>query len=213
MIKDLKADSKRWDEELRRNQRRGFRPGIYNGYDVALEKRPNSVPAYADTEIHERRQITGPTQTQPAYSGSQGRRRERDEYDVDDYGRPIAPQQRSLFQSSMTQDYPSNYPATTGGFQNPSMVAPSDYVLARGQAADYGQVPRSEYDMYAAANPGRGAPIQAPPQGQFAGQQSMPSAAPYRDPRTGQMIYPTAAAGRSYEQPPRHTSSADGRFR
>lgn len=138
--------------------------------------------------------------------------REIDDYDMDDYGRPAPPPQRSLFQSSMPQEYPQNYPVTSGAFQSPPMTAPPDYVLGRGQGGGYGQVPRSEYDMYAVPTAGRGATLQAPNQGQFAPQQGLQGPTPYQDPRTGQMIYPPTA-GRGFEQPSRHTGATDGRRR
>ncbi len=213
MIEDLMADSKRWDEELRHSRNRGVRPGRYEEHDTALQKISNVFTAYEDTEIHERRQITGPSQNPAGYPGSQTQIRERDDYDMDDYGRPALPSQRPLFQSNMPQDYPQSFPVTSGAFQNPSMTAPPEYVLARGQAPGYGQVPRSEYEMYAAATAGRGATLQSPNQGQFAPQQGLQGAAPYQDPRTGQMIYPPASAGRGFDQTSRHASSADGRRR
>ena len=113
----------------------------------------------------------------------------------------------------MPQDYPQSYPVTTGAFQNPSMTAASEYVLTRGQPEGYGQVPRSEYEMYAAATAGRGATLQSPNQGQFASQQGLQGPTAYQDPRTGQMIYPPTPAGRGFDQPARHTGPADGRRR
>jgi hypothetical protein len=176
-------------------------------------ERSNTSTAYEDTEIHERRQITGPSQNPSVYPGPQSQVRERDDYDMGDYGHPAPPPQRTLFQSTMPQDYPQNYPVTSGAFQNPSMTAPPEYVLGRGQAGGYGQVPRSEYEMYAASTAGRGATLQSPNQGQFATQQGMQAPAPYLDPRTGQMISPPFSGGRGFEQPSRHTNSADGRQR
>jgi hypothetical protein len=136
----------------------------------------------------------------------------------DDFRRTAPPSQRTLFPSTMTQDYPQNYPVTSGAFQNPSMTAPTEYVLARGPTEGYSQqVPRSEHEMYAAAaaatGAGRGTTLQAPNQGQFASQQGLQRPAPYQDPRTGQMIYPATSAGRGFDQASRQTGSADGRRR
>jgi hypothetical protein len=176
----------------------------------------NLLTAYEDTEIHERRQLTGPSQGASGYPGSQGRLRDpRDDYDMDDYGRAAPPPPRTLFPSSMASEYPQNYPVTSNAFQNSSMTAPPEYVLARGPPEGFGQVPRSEYEMYAAAAAaaGRGATLQSPNQGQFASQQGLQSSAPYLDPRTGQMIYPPAPAGRGFDHTSRHPNSADGRRR
>lgn len=131
---------------------------------------------------------------------------------MDDYGRTVAPPPRTLFQSSMPQDYPQNYPVTSGAFQSPPVTAPPEYVLGRGQGGGYGQVPRSEYEMYAAATAGRGAAL-PPNHGQFATQQGLQGPTPYQDPRTGQMIYPPTPAGRGFDQPSRPTGPADGRRR
>ena len=175
----------------------------------------NALAVYEDTDIHEHRQNTGPSQNPPSFPGTQSRVRERDlDYDMDDYARPAPPPQRTLYQSTMPQDYAQNYPVSSGAFQNPSMTAASEYVLARGQTDGYGQVPRSaEYDMYAAATAGRGATLQSPNQGQFASQQGPQGPAAYHDPRTGQLIYPPTSAGRTFDPPARHTGSADGRRR
>ena len=167
------------------------------------------VAVYEGNYASERRQMTGPNQNPTGYPG--GRRGERDEYEMDDYGRPGPPPQRSLFQS-MTQDYPQNYAVTSGAFQSAAMTAPLDYVHARGQAESYGQVPRSEFDMYV-ASAGRGGTSQSANQGQFAAQQGLQSPAPYQDPRTGQMIYPPSSGGRGFEPSPRHTGGTDGRRR
>ena len=155
--------------------------------------------------------MTGPSQNLARYPDSQ--MREQDDYDMR-YTRPGPPPQRALFQSNAPQDYPQNYPVTCGAFQNPSMTAPPEYVLTRGgQAEGYGQVPRSEYDIYAAPTAGRGTTTQSQNQGQFATQQGLQGPAPYQDPRTGQMIYPPTSAGRGFDQSARHTGSADGRRR
>ena len=140
--------------------------------------------------------------------------RERDDYDMDDYGRAAPPPQRTLFPTSMAPEYQPSYPVTSAPFQNPSMTAPPEYVIARGQTDGYGQVPRSEYEMYAASAAGRGVPLQPPNPGQFASQQGLQGQATYQDPRTGQMIYPPTSAGRGFDQPSaRHTNAADGRRR
>ncbi|KAF7514407.1 hypothetical protein GJ744_000177 [Endocarpon pusillum] len=194
MIEDLMADSKRWDEELRRSRNRGTRP------------------AYEDTKIHEHRQMTGPSQNPPGYPGPQRTvRGEREDYDMDDYPRPTPPPQRILYQGTMPQDYPQNYPVTTSAYQNPSMTA--EYMLSRGQPEGHNQVPRSEYDMYPSATAGRGATLQSPNQGQFASQQGLQGPTAYQDPRTGQTIYPPTPAGRGLDQFARHAGSADNRRR
>jgi hypothetical protein len=209
MIEDLKADSKRWDEELRRSRNRGPRPGSYDTQDTAQEEMSNAFTAYEDTMIHERRQISGPSQNISGYTGYQGRLRERDDHDMDDYARPGPAPPRTLFPVTLPLDYPPHYPVTSGAYQNPPMTAAPDYVLGRGQTDAYGQVPRSQYEMYAA---GRGATLQPTTQGPFATQQGLQSAAPYQDPRTGQIIYPSTSAGRGgYDQLARHTGAADGR--
>lgn len=132
---------------------------------------------------------------------------------MDDYSRQPPPQ-RSLFPSSIPQDYPQNYPVTNATFQGAPMTAPPDYIIGRGPAPGYGQVqvPRSQYD-YNVVTAGRGETLQSPNQGQFASQAGMQGPAPYQDPRTGQIIYPPTSAGRGFDQPPRHTNSADGRRR
>ncbi|ERF70067.1 hypothetical protein EPUS_00254 [Endocarpon pusillum Z07020] len=194
MIEDLMADSKRWDEELRRSRTRGIKP------------------AYEDTKIHEHRQITGPSQNPPGYPGPQSRVREREDYDMDDYPRPNPSSQRTLYQGTMPQDYPQNYPVTTSGFQSPSMTAASEYMITRGPAEGYNQVPRSEYD-YPGATAGRGATLQSTNQVQFASQQGLQGPPAYQDPRTGQMVYPPTPAGRGLDQFARHTGPADNRRR
>jgi hypothetical protein len=152
--------------------------------------------------------MTGPSQA-TGYPAAQGRTR--DDYDMDDIQRQPPPPQRSLFPSNMTQEYQQNYSVATGAFQSPPMAAPPEYMLGRGQPEGYGhgQVPRSEYEIYAA---GRGA-ILSPNQGQFATQQGLQGPAPYQDPRTGQMIYPPSSAGRGFDQIARHTGAADARRR
>lgn len=158
--------------------------------------------------------MTGPSQNPPGYPGQPTRIRERDDYDMEDDYRRAAPQsQRTLFPSTMTQDYPQNYPVTSGAFQNPSMTAPPEYVLARGPTDSYSQVPRSEYEMHTATGAGRGTTLQAPNQGHFASQQGLQRPAPYQDPRTGQMIFPATSAGRGFDQASRQTNSGDGRRR
>ena len=216
MIEDLMADSKRWDEELRRSRSRGTRPGSHEDRAVNFRRRSNHLPVYEDTEIHERRQLTGPSHSTSAFSATQPRTRDGREDYVDEYGRPHPPLQRTVYPSSMAPDYPQSYPVTSGSFQNPPIGAQSDYILSRGLPEGYGQVPRSsEYEMYAAAGPtaGRGATLQSPNQGQFASQQGLHGSGPYQDPRTGQIIYPPAPAGRGFDHSSRHTNSADGRRR
>lgn len=39
MVEDLKSDSKRWDEELRRSRQRGIRPGSHQDCDVNFEEK------------------------------------------------------------------------------------------------------------------------------------------------------------------------------
>ncbi len=174
----------------------------------------NASAVYEDTEIHEHRQNTGPSQNTPGYPGTQSRGRERDDYDMDDY-RPAPQPQRTLYQGTMPQDYAQNYPMTSAAFQNPSMTPAPEYVLTRGQATEVrGQVPRSEYETFPAAPAGRSATLQSPNQGQFAGQQSPQGLAPYHDPRPGQLNYPPNSAGRGFDPPPgRHAGPTDGRRR
>lgn len=159
--------------------------------------------------------MTGPTQISPGYIAPQTR--ERDDYPMEeDYRRQGPPPQRPLFSTTMATDYPPNYPMTCGPFQTPATTATADYMISptRGQSAAYSQVPRSaEYDMYGAPTAGRGTTLQSPNQGQFASQQGFQAPVPYQDPRTGQMIYPSATAGRGFDQPSRHTNPADGRRR
>lgn len=210
MIEDLQADSVRWNEELNRSRNRGSRqPGKFLRPRLGYGMKSDVVAVYEGTYASERRQVTSPNQNPTGYPG--GRTRQRDDYDMDDYGRPGPPSARSLFQS-MSQDYPQNYSVTSGAFQGPAMTAPLDYVHARGQAESYGQVPRSEHDMYP-ANAGRGTAPQSAPPGQFAAPQGLQNPAPYQDPRTGQMIYPPSAGGRGFEPSPRHTGATDGRRR
>lgn len=65
--------------------------------------------------------------------------------------------------------------------------------------------------MYAAA--GRGVPLQSPNQAQYASQQGLHGQTPYVDPRSGQMIYPSASAGRGFDQVMRQPNPADSRRR
>jgi hypothetical protein len=211
MIRDLMADSKRWDEEVRRSRNRGTRqPGRQGDLGVNITEISNGFAAYEDTEIHERRQITGPTGNPAGYPAPPPRMRERDDYDMmDEYGRQPPPSQRTFLQGNMQPDYMQNYPVTSGPFQTTSVTAPPEYVLARGQAEGFGQVPRSQYEMYSAGAAGRGVTLQSPNQGQFASQQGMQSPPPYMDPRTGQMVYPPA--GRGFDPAARHPGSTDRR--
>jgi hypothetical protein len=178
-----------------------------------MEEVSNDFTAYGDSDRRQppgygdldRRQPPGPSPNISQYPSYPSRgARVPDDHDMDDYSRPQPP--RTLFPVTHPQDYLPHYPVTTGAFSNLPMAAP-EYGLGRGRVDPY-SVPRSEYDMYAA---GRGATIQSPNQGQFAAQQGIPSAAPYQDPRTGQIIYPPTSAGRGYDQLARHPGAADGR--
>lgn len=191
MIEDLKADSsrwdeevRRWDEEVRRNRVRGVRP------------------AYGDTAMHERPQVTNPNQNAPVYTTGRTS-------DYDEYGRAGPPPPRTLFPSSMTPEY-QNYPVTSSALSPTSMTATPGYVLGRGQAEGYSsQIPRSEYESYP-PTAGRGATLQPPNQGQFAAQQGSQGSGSYQDPRTGQIVYPSATTGRGFDPSGRY---ADGRRR
>lgn len=147
----------------------------------------NISAVYEETDIHEHRQITGPTS---GYPGIQPQSREPDDYDMDDYNRQ-AQSQRSLFPVTIPPDYTQSYPATSAAFPSAPMTAPQDYMIGRGPAPGYGsvQVPRSHYE-YNAVAPGRSESLQSPNQGQFASQAGMQAPGPYQDPRTGQIIYP-----------------------
>lgn len=132
---------------------------------------------------------------------------------MDDYGRAAQPPQRSLFPVNMAPEYPQGYQGTTGAFQNAHMAPQPDYVVSRGQLEGYGQVPRSEYETYTGTAAGRGATLQSPSQGQFASQQGLQGSGAYRDPRTGQTIYPPVPAGRGFDHASAHLNPADGRRR
>lgn len=193
MIEDLIVDTKRWDEEVSRSRRtRGARP------------------VYEQTDIRDRRHNTDPTQASPGYSGPHTSMHDPDDF-MDDYPRSVPAPSRSLFTTSMAQDYLPSYPMTTSPFQNPSMTAPQDYMVARGPTDIYNQVPRTGHEFYPPGAAGRGTLLQPNP-GQFAPQQGLPGTAPYQDPRTGQMIYPPTA-GRGFEQPSRNTNPTEGRRR
>lgn len=228
MVEDLKADSKRWDDELRRTRPRDPRPGNHNDQSRYQIKSDLLFAVYADNESYNRRQTTGLSSNTSGFPPP-SRNRDREDHDMDDYGRSALPSQRSHFPTSMSPDYTS-YPVTSGPFSPPPMTAQPEYILARGQPDAYGRMPPESYgrgvqsDVYGqiprslefepAYHPvGRGVPTQLPNPGPFAGQQGLQPHGGY-DSRTGPIGYPSAPAGRGFDQgPARHPNPGDGRRR
>jgi hypothetical protein len=121
--------------------------------------------------------------------------------------------QRTLFPQTAPQAYGPPYPGQNSGFVG-SPGAASEYVLARGQVPDYGQVPRSGYGTYPTPTVGgRGGSLQSINPDQYTTQPMYHGQAPYQDPRTGQIIYPQTTAGGAFDPSVRPTNPADGRRR